>query len=493
MTNNNDELEKINQSFNNQIDSNDHGFSLTKMFKKNGFVNKATKALLMFSLSVGAFGNIANASTTDMLQNQAEIHNVIQNQFDRGEGLVDYDSLDVLTPELLEEVAQNEMTGIWKHHTSGDVVIVSHDGKLNLEDQDLQNNVVNFLKEKGYGFDSSPHAKEFEGQNSNIKVVNLNKDHSKETTNYISPEKHPLLFKFQNEFFAHHEMDHASRTQLDKANIDVKTINKTVFIQNILMKEKASDLNAIMTIAKTNDLNMSDTIQLLDELADMRTEAFHNNFDIGHASQGTLLAFKESLINNPKHFESIKNMTHKEIGEMTADYSFNSFAQLEGKGSVDLITKNDMIKDLETFINNGKVFNEKDSIIYQKMAKITSFDASTAPDSINYEGFINKLHDRMEKKDSTAEEAVMSYRKTRRHERGLNMVALLDGFQDQILDQVKLDDVLNAHTNANDTAIYAMKVEKNAMEKILESESNITVTSKKENTLNLDVRTKQKL
>lgn len=484
------ELSSINQDFNNALESKNNGFSLTKMFKKNGYINKITKAMLIMSLTVGAFGNIANAHTTELLNSQAEIHNVINQQYNKGEGLIDYNKLDILTPETLEEIAENEISGIWKHHTSGEIVIVTQNGKLEINDSKLSKKIEEFLNQKNYQINEEnpyPHAKDF--YESDIKVVNLNKKHSLiYKNNLINKELYPLLYKFQNDFTAHHEMDHVSQTQLIKKNEELGKISKKYFTGDI-MREMASDINAVATLIKTKNLSFEDAIQLIEELEDLRTEGFQNHFDIGHATQGSLLAFKNNLIKNPNNFEAIKKMDYDQLGQLTADFAFESFAQLEGIGNVDAVTKTDMVLDLKSFIKNGKTLEKKQSVIHKKMSEVNGFDGSTALDSIDYEGFLNALSDRMDEKGVSAEKSVAQFMYSKRHARGLTMVKLLDGFSDKILEQNKLDNIINAHITKSKMDFYMTvkqenrkKVE-NSIEK--ELEKNIT------NTATTNIATKQ--
>lgn len=446
----NQELYKLNQDFNNKFDSRDYGFSLTKMFKKKGIINNITKAFLLFSLSLGAFSNVANAKTQNIINNQDIIQTQVINNENKKNDLVNYDSLDELTPELLEQVVENNSSGIWKDPVSGDVVIVTQVGKLDLDSKYTQNKIEAFFKSKGIELNTKMEeakALDLTYTNSSVRLINLNKNQKINDNDYINKEKQPLLYKFKDDFQAHHEYAHVSKSQLEKKELYSKNMKKSFFIKGTLLLENASDLNAVATLIKTKDLNMVDTLQILDELSEVRKEGFSERFDLDHATHGSLIAFKESLIRNPKNLDLIKKMNYEELEKMTAEYAFKSFEQLRTNKDIDLITKKDLKKDLEQYISKGKIFNKDDSIVYKKMANLKDINGTKAVDSINYEGFLNELSNRMESKNITSEKTVDSFRYTKKHLRGLNIVKLIDGYEIKDSNQDKLDNIFNNSEN----------------------------------------------
>lgn len=439
MGNKNKTLEEINQQFNDQIDSSDHGFSLTKVFRENGLTNSFTKAALLFSLSVGAFGNIANAHTTNIV-NSHQAESVLTIQHDHESG-IEINELTTLTPEILETVAQNDLSGIWLLEETGEPIIITNSGNLSNPTNANMDKLTEFLSSHDIELNQeniNPVAYNLFG--SDVKVVNLNKDFFKEQ-NFMNEANYPMLSQYQNEFTAHHEYNHIHKTQLN--GLDQASENGRSVFTGTLHKELNSDVYAYSMLVQTKNLNHSEGMELLDELVSFRENGFVNNLDLAHSTHFGLSALKETLSSNKGLYSSLKNAKENQVSEFSADFALKTFEQLDGHtDNVNKITRSDMAQDLEVFIQNGRTLDNFDSVVYNKLADTNSINGEDVFENMNYDSLLEEMADKIDKNEGmTFEKAANSIRGAKRLERGLSQIKLLDSFN-SFKDQNELNNIL---------------------------------------------------
>lgn len=419
----NKQLEELNQNFNDKIDSNSHGFSLTKMFKKDGLANKITKSLLLFSLSVGAFGNIANAHTENLLNQDTKIEQTMN--FDKQEGLTDYKNLEILTPTMLEEAAELEMSGIWKMPETGDVVILTSNGKFEGNSPEEAQKVHDFLLDhqiNTHEENLAPEASRLYG--SDIKVINLNKNFFKENK-LLSEKDHSLYLEHEVALTAHHEHNHISKGQLEKIKL-IREEKGTKFTGKI-MEELASDSYSFLMVVKKENLDYETSLELLGQMVDVREQGFSNHLDLSHSTHFGLKSLESMIKNDSNLLKTLKDSSSSEIGSFTSDFAYESFRLLDNQEVS--VTRSDMKEDLISYISNGKVLNKSESVVYKKMSEMKSIDGSELLDNFGYEKLMEDMSNKLESKEGmTPEKAVNSIRTAKRTERALTQIKSIDSF-----------------------------------------------------------------
>lgn len=419
----NKELENLNKNFNDKIDSNSHGFSLTKMFKKNGLANKITKSLLLFSLSVGAFGNIANAHTENLLNQDSKIEQTMR--FDKSEGLTDYKNLETLTPTVLEEAAELEMSGIWKMPETGDVVILTSNGKFEGNSPEEAQKVHDFLLDhqiNTHEENLAPEAGRLYG--SDVKVINLNKNFFKEN-NLLNDNDHSLYLEHEVALTAHHEHNHISKGQLEK--IELMREEKGTNFTGKIMEELSSDSYSFLMVVKKANLDYETSIELLDQMIDIREQGFSNHLDLAHSTHFGLNSLKSIIKNDNNLFNTLKASSSSEIDSFTSDFAYESFKLLDGQNVN--ITRSDMKEDLISYRSNGNVLNKSESVVYQKMSEMKSINGSELLDNFGYEKLMEDMSNKLDNKEGmTPEKAVNSVRTAKRTARALTQIKSIDSF-----------------------------------------------------------------
>lgn len=441
----NNELERLNQNFNDKIDSSDHGFSLTKMFKKEGLLNSITKGALMFSMSLGAFSNIVNAKeNTEQLVHSAQATQSIQQE--KQQEMFGNDSLKELTPDMLEHISQNELSGVWKLPTTGETVIVTSNGKFTSDNPQESLEVQSFLMQ--HDIDTTqeninPESSVLYG--TDVKVLNLNKDfYSENMPDFLNKEDFPIMHEYQNEIVAHHEYNHIESKQLE-AYDSLSEVGRKNFT-GLIMREVNSDVYATLALIKSKDFDFEKGMDFIQEHAELREKGFTNNLDIGHSTHIGLYALKDYFKENPNSYETLKNGSYDNLNTVSSQIALETFKQIDNMGFVSGITRDDFAQDLEKFVENGRTLDKETSVVYEKMAEMTSVDGEKVLNNTGYEDILNKMADKYESREGmTFEKASRSVREGKRYARGLTQVKLIDGFEDGILNQTALNNVIDSN------------------------------------------------
>lgn len=443
-------IEISHQRFNDKIDSYDQGFSLTKMFKKDGLLNSTIKGMMMFSLSIGAFANIKNVHANEMIQSQP----MVETEAVQNVELFNANKLDTLTPEIMKNIANNEISGIWKMDGTENPVIILNKGQFEGKDNAESLAVQAFLIKHDFDIQNpevNPNGYNLYG--TDVKVINLNKSFFNDLKQ-DEMSKYPLLKEFQNEFMAHHEHDHVGDFQLSIKKDSIE-VGRQTFPKAIVMEEISSDIYAILTTAKTNHFSNAETLQLFKEVSQFRTDGFNQHLDIGHATHIALNPIINQLESHPELIDAMQKANNTETREFAADFAFKTFQQLDKRDNVTEIKNEDFEKDLEVFFNNGG------SIDLSKSSLINNLDSNKDIDMVQvlklgeYESILNNM---AKKKESNPEysfkDIVKKDRKGRHYARGLTQLKKVNDFETDIVNHDELNESIhnafNKHLNDND-------------------------------------------
>jgi hypothetical protein len=458
MTNIDDYLNEIEDDFDFEIKRKTNEFSLTNAFNNNGYLSKIIKGLLLFSISAGAFANINNAgSGLDTLikqynQPQTKIEMMLlQKEQKLDSSIIKKNNffsgieLNVLTPDIIDDSIKEGVSGVYRMPNSNDPIILYQDGKLSSENlsEDVQlelKRVKKYLNNFNIKNDS-PVARAF--SDSTLKTINLIDQHfSNVESPFINEQKTPLLKKYENEFQALHEFAHAQKYQQDFGETIRNGIQRN--FNGYLMKEVSSDLYGVLGVAKKHDLSVSETQQMLEEVANVRESLLFENLDIGHSTTPAIKAFIKNFNDNPNLLKTIKESDDELLLSLTAKYGFEFHNQLDlGKG-VPRLKFHHMEKDIQMFKNNNDSFKLEDTYAYKKLSG-SHLNVEKILERVDYKGYLKRMSIESEKHDFSLRRLVRSDDTSKGHFRGLNQINLLYKYENILMNQNELNKITMNH------------------------------------------------
>lgn len=370
-----DSLIKLNQDFNNSLDS---GFSLTKTFKKGGLTNKIVNMVLFASLTMGAFKSFANemhnqySPTQETTQEIVVDNNVSANsEFSLNNFLRDqvinlfenpktFDSNDII------DIVKNEKTSVYKMQDSNELLVIAYKNNIDTGNPTNDKILTKFLESENYFKMGSPFSysdiNEDDNASNDVNYINLVNNFYSEIREDFA-EKHPTLAKYQNEIIMAHELIHASANQKEireKVNNNLSEDDYSYQKYNHkLYAETDSDISSILVVAKAKDLSFDETIKIFEELSEFRKFELENYNDIDHATHYGINAFVKTLKDNPILFESLKLQDMDNITKFTSEYSKIAFNQLNSMEvpQAKIIRSKEIYQDIKDRFENPEDFD----------------------------------------------------------------------------------------------------------------------------------------
>lgn len=439
------ELEMLSADFDDNLDHYTDEFSLTKMFKKSGVINKVTQAMLLFTLSAGAFAK--GPSPQDIGDMITGHQPVAAQQVEKTPDFFDVENLDVLTPEMAANAPETGLTGVFKMHETGRPVVLYENGTIDVNKLDME--MVNDLNE----FDGhlinlgiknmmkegdQPYAATYYGTTATKMTTSKNAlsgAHSEE----FNAEKTPTLLKYEDELVSNHEYAHLSKDQLEHKEEIVNNKRLSINFGTALVSEHGSDLYMVLNTAKNNQLDFETTQEMFKELADFREETYVNNLDLSHSTFGAIRSFSETL--TPENFDSIMKNSSEELLEFTGEYGMEVHKQMSVTNALDRVRRHEIAKDVQAFRDNGGSLSVEDSLVFKNLKNNDTFPNAEVFESTGYGDYLQRMSDKVDNEGLSVKAAVYRTEETHNHVRGLNQINILNNFEEVMKNQEPLNNM----------------------------------------------------
>ncbi len=332
----NDLLENINNEFNNSLP--DSGFSLSKMFKRDGMPSKMVNLLLLTACTTGAFsGNAFASDSLEQNQTKSQVEQSYETMRDTFVDVTDINAKNIV------EISESNEGGVYNFHGSDRLIALTFDSNLD----NLKPEAKNWLDVNNLNTANESRAvfkiKQDDIAYANIANYDYSQDNVELTENQlemfhpdyvpenareiktITPDETPMLHQNHDLFVLAHELSHLNDNQVD---LTVNN-NEMTKIEKTLTKEAASDIFGIMAVSKAKDLNLDDTIQLLDDVSQWRSDNVSLHKDVEHGTTPILNEFKENITNNPEMFDDIKSLDFNNLDDTTSKFAFSTMEHLD--------------------------------------------------------------------------------------------------------------------------------------------------------------------
>jgi hypothetical protein len=439
------ELEMLSADFDDNLDHYTDEFSLTKMFKKSGVINKVTQAMLLFTLSAGAFAK--GPSPQDIGDMIAGHQPVAAQQVENTPDFFDVDNLDVLTPEMAANAPETGLTGVFKMHETGRPVVLYQNGTIDVNELDMEmvNNlnefdghlinlgIKNMMKEG-----SEPYAMTYHGTTA-MKMTTSKKALSGAHPEEFNAEKTPTLLEYEDELVSSHEYAHLSKDQLEHKE-EIRNDKKlSINFGTSLVSEHGSDLYMVLNTAKNHNLDLKTTQKMFEELANFREETYVKNLDLSHATFGAVRSFSESL--TPENFDSIMKNSSEELLEFTGEYGMEVHEQMSVTNALSRIKKHHIMSDVKKIRETGEPLTVEDSSVFNRLKDSEIFSKHDIFEKTGYSEYVQRVSEKMDRENLNAKTAVFRSEETGNHVRGLNQINILNNFEEVMKNQEPLNNM----------------------------------------------------
>lgn len=327
-----EELIKINQSFNNELDS---SFSLTKMFKKGNLLMETVNKILTVSLCIGALSQMP--TVIEHLE-PASMNHALE-----VETKSLYSDSIKINKENIKSLSDSGMDNIYQSYNQDQLIVTAVGNKFTSEDpvkEALSNKLLkinskpltgNYASHGGYDINKIRPLSEMmrfnfeEPDKTSISFMVLDPEVFEYDVNF--QKNYPTLFKHKSLFVFAHELNHITNAQTVYAN----NASNDNIIPIEVAKETSSDIFGAIVVMQSENLSHSESIELLDDLIKFRLNSHHMHGDLDHATYSGLSKLKNIIEVNPEIIEQLKMLDLEKLDEVVMGFSSELYSNMINK------------------------------------------------------------------------------------------------------------------------------------------------------------------